>query len=97
MRIRAIRAPHGETRGLPVEQVDALDGLMARVIDDSGIHFRMLNQRKGPAVQGPRAQVALPPLCVRSNGFVYASALPRQSCRAVPYRVRRRCARAGGP
>src|SRR5688572_31333061 len=50
----------GQAKGQIVREVDALGGAMGQGTDATGIHFKMLNTSKGPAVQAPRAQCDKP-------------------------------------
>lgn len=65
----------GLGKGHLVREIDALDGYMGRIADRAGIQFRLLNRKKGPAVQGLRAQMDRD--LYRTAAFAAISAQPR--------------------
>jgi tRNA uridine 5-carboxymethylaminomethyl modification enzyme len=62
----------GIGKGQIVREIDALGGLMGMVADETGIQFRMLNRRKGPAVWAPRAQSDLKDYARTLRGYLEA-------------------------
>ena len=68
----------GLGKGHLVREIDALDGLMARIGDKAAIQYRLLNRSKGPAVQGPRVQ---------ADRFLYSRVMREEMAQAKGLQV----------